>query len=337
LLYILWGEDEFSIAETLQTIKNSCGDSSLLSTNTTLFDGQKLAVNELKSVVGAMPFLSPRRLVVVRGLLERFEPKDKLSQTRKNIGANGKGDDSKAFAGCMLGLPESTILVLIDTFEIKKYSLKNNPLFNAISPKGDIRSFPLIKGTRLTQWIESRVSQRGGSISHQASSLLIETIGGDLFTMTNEIEKLVAFTAGRLIEEKDVRAVVAASREADIFAMIDAIMDRRAGIAEGILQKLLQNGVVPPQMLVLLARQVQMLVQLKDLKRQKRPAAEIQTKLGIFNPFAWNKMSSRADKYTLDNLKKIYQRLLETDLAIKTGRYDGDLALNILVADLCVS
>jgi DNA polymerase-3 subunit delta len=63
--------------------------------------------------------------------------------------------------------------------------------------------------------------------------------------------------------------------------------------------------------------------------------AEIQGKLGIYNSFAWDKMSSRAEKYTLDRLKGIYQSLLETDLAIKTGRLDGDLALNLLVADLC--
>ena len=48
-------------------------------------------------------------------------------------------------------------------------------------------------------------------------------------------------------------------------------------------------------------------------------------------------MSVRADKYTMEKLKKIYQSLLETDLAIKTGRYDGDLALNLLVADLSIA
>jgi DNA polymerase-3 subunit delta len=65
--------------------------------------------------------------------------------------------------------------------------------------------------------------------------------------MSNEIDKGVAYTGGRLIEEKDIRAVVSASQEADIFAMLDAIIDRKAGTAQQILQKLLQNGIVPPQ------------------------------------------------------------------------------------------
>ena len=108
-------------------------------------------------------------------------------------------------------------------------------------------------------------------MSRQATNLLMEVVGGDLYTMSNEINKLVAFTGGRLIEEKDIRMVVSASQEADIFAMIDAIIDRKPGTAEQILQKLLQNGVVAQQILVLLARQIQMLVQVKDLRSQKRP------------------------------------------------------------------
>jgi DNA polymerase-3 subunit delta len=154
--------------------------------------------------------------------------------------------------------------------------------------------------------------------------------------MGNEINKLVAFTSGRQIEEKDIRGVVSASQEADIFAMIDAVMDRQAGPAEQILEKLLQNGAVPPQILVLIARQVRVLIQIRQLRGLKRPAAEIQTATGIINPFAWEKTSRRADRYTLERLKGVYLKLLSTDLAVKTGKFEGDLALNILVADLCL-
>jgi DNA polymerase-3 subunit delta len=335
MIYVFWGKDEFSIEEAVQKIKNSLGEISLLSTNMNLLDGQKLTLNELKAVGEAMPFLADRRLVIVRGLLERFELKDKLGRPIKNNGSGAKQSESQLLADCIRGFPDSTILVLIDVIEPKKNSLQNNPLFQAIAGEAEIRSFPVMQGSQLSQWIESRVNQSGGSISHQATNVLIGVIGGDLHTMSNEIDKLVAFTGGRLIEEKDIRAVVSASQEADIFAMVDAIMDRKAGAAEQILQKLLQNGRVPQEILALLARQVQMLVQIKDLKSQKKPAFEIQSRLGIKSPFAWNKMSARAGKYTLDSLKEIYRSLLETDLAIKTGKFDGDLALNILVADLC--
>jgi DNA polymerase III subunit delta len=336
LIYILWGEDEFSISEALQNIKDSCGESSLLITNTSVFEGQKLTASELRSVGEALPFLSPKRLIIVRGLLERFEPKDKVSRTQASK-PNSKSEESKELADCMSKFPDSTVLVLIDSIEARKNALSNNSLFKLISDNGEVKSFPPIKGVKLSQWIESRVNRRGGSISRQATNILMDIIGGDLYTMSNEVDKLVAFTGGRLIEEKDIRTVVSASQEADVFSMIDAIMDHQSGLAEQLLQKLLQNGTVPPQILVLLARQIQIMVQLKDLKRLKTPTAEIQSKLGIFNPFAWNKLSARAEKYTPEKLKKIYQKILETDLAIKTGKCDGDLAIGLLVASLSIS
>jgi DNA polymerase-3 subunit delta len=335
LLYILWGEDQFSLEEALQNIKKSMGDMTLLSTNTNILEGQKLTLNELKSVGEAVPFLSDKRLIIIKGLLERFEPKDKSSRAKKSNSSANRQDEWQSLADCIRGLPKSTILVLIDAHEAKKTAFQNNLLFKAISSQAEVRNFPTIKGIKLSQWIQARVDKQNGSISRQGISVLAEVIGGDLHIMANEINKLIAFTAGRMIEEKDIRMVVSAAQEANIFAMVDAIMDRKAGLAEQILQKLLQNGIMPSQILVLLARQIQVLIQVKELKRLKRPPPEIQGKLGITYGFIWDKISRRAERYTIERLKNIYQNLLETDVAIKTGRFDGDLALNLLVADLC--
>ena len=119
MLYILWGEDEYSLEETLQGIKSKLGDLSLLSTNTNILDGQKLTSNELKLHGEAMPFLADKRLVIIKGLLERFEPRDKSSRPKKSGGAK-KQDESQLFANCIKGFPPSTILVLIDIIEIRK-------------------------------------------------------------------------------------------------------------------------------------------------------------------------------------------------------------------------
>ena len=305
---------------------------SMLSTNTSLFDGQKLNINELRASAESMPFLSPQRLVIIKGLLERFEPRDKGAKPKKST---AKTDESQPFADCFKNLPPTTVLILDDNIEFKKPFLQNNPLYNAIVEKATVKSFPTLRGIKLAQWIQERVNQGGCSISRQATNLLVEFIGGDLFTMSNEIHKLTAFSNGRQIDEKDVRSLVSASQEADIFVMVDAILDRNASPSAQILQKLLQNGAAPAQILVLLARQIGMLVQIRELKSLKRPSTEIQTRLGIFSSFIYDKLTARAEKYSMDRLKEIYQSLLATDLSIKTGKLEGDLAVNILVAELC--
>ncbi|MDD5083241.1 MAG: hypothetical protein PHU08_07720, partial [Dehalococcoidales bacterium] len=65
-----------------------------------------------------------------------------------------------------------------------------------------------------------------------------------------------------------------------------------------------------------------------------RPEAEIRSKLGLLSDFVWQKTVEQAGRYPLERIKEFYRRLLATDLAIKTGKYKDDLALDILVAEL---
>ena len=78
-----------------------------------------------------------------------------------------------------------------------------------------------------------------------------------------------------------------------------------------------------------------MIVRANELRQQRRPAIEIQNRLGLTSEFALRRTLEQAGRYSLPRLKEMYHRLLEADLSIKTGQYDAELALNILVADLC--
>lgn len=334
MLYILWGEDEYSREEFVQDVKNKLGNISLLSSNTSVLDGNSLSLNELKACAESMPFLAEKRLVIIRGLLEHFEPKTVPAKVKKSASSTSKEHEIQALIECLKGIPPSTILILTDNIENKKNPLQNNPLYKGIFEKAEVKSFPLLKGVRLSQWIQSRVNQKGGAISVQATDILTQLVGGDLYTLINEINKLTAFTAGRMIEEKDVRMVVSAAQEADVFVMVDALIDRKIDLAQNILQGLLKNGVAPGQILTLLARQIQMMIQIKDLKSQKKANPDIQSKIGLFSGYVWDKVYARSEKYTMDKLKQTYNKLLETDLAIKTGKFEADLAMDILIADL---
>jgi DNA polymerase-3 subunit delta len=153
--------------------------------------------------------------------------------------------------------------------------------------------------------------------------------------MASEINKLVLFTLGRRIDEEDVRTVVSYAQQANVFSMVDAILGFQAGVAEQSLEQLLQRGAAPAYLLVMLSRQFQLIVRAKELRRQGKARAEIQNKLGLTSEFALDKTLEQADRYPMEQLKEVYHRLLEADLSIKTGRYNGELTLNILIAELC--
>jgi len=326
----LLGEDDFSIRQALEEIKRGLGDQTLLSANTVTLDGQQLTLGELQTVGETMPFLAERRLVIVSGLLERFEAKGKSGRRKKTAPATSPKDECSLLAAYICRMLDSTVLVLVDGG-----ISRGNPLLAAISAGAVVRSFPLLKDAKLQRWIGQRVAEEGGSISPQAAGLLARLVGGNLWLMANEINKLVLLTSGRRIEEEDVSLVVSHGQEANIFAMVDAILESRARVAEQLLQQLLQKGAAPAYIMVMLSRQVQMIVRAKELINQRKSEGEIQGKLGLTSEFALRRTLEQAAGYSPQRLKEIYHKLLQTDLAIKTGKYDGELALTILVAELC--
>ena len=330
MLYILSGQDDFSLGGSLEEIKRGIGDQALLAANTTVLDGQQVTLDQLRAVCETVPFLSERRLVIVNGLLERFEPKSKSSGQKKITPVANQQNEYKLLATYISKIPDSTILVLIDG-----RLGRNNPLFRALSARAEVKTFPLLRNTELRKWIQRRVIEEGGSISPGAVDLLVKLVGSNLWIMKSEINKLVLFTSGRRIEEEDVKRVVSYAHQANVFAMVDAILEFKAGIAEQSLHQLLEGGAAPAYLLVMLLRQLRMIVRVKELRGQGKPEVEIQNKLGLTSEFALRKTLEQASRYSWERLKEVYHKLLETDLSIKTGKYGGELALDILIAELC--
>jgi len=330
LLYILHGQDDFSLARALEEIKGQIGDQAALALGTTTLDGQQLSVDQLRTVSETVPFLAEKRLVIVNGLLERFEPQPGSRRQRRTPRVAEHQDEYKAFSDCIGRIPDSTVLVLIEG-----RITSGNPLFKELARKATVKAFPLLKEAELREWVRKRVADKGGSISPTAVSLLARLVGSNLWIMASEIDKLILFAPDRRIEEDDVRTLVGYTQQATVFAMVDAILDSRAELAEQLLQHLLQRGVAPAYLLYMLSRQVQMIVRARELRSRGEVKTEIQNRLGLASEFALSKTLEQASRYPLPRLKEVYHHLLETDLSIKTGKYDAELALSVLVAELC--
>jgi DNA polymerase-3 subunit delta len=328
----MYGKDNFSLHQELKKIKAGLGNTEMLAINTNVLDGQQINLAQIQDVCNAVPFLHQVRLVIVEGLLERFEPPKK---TEKRTNTSKLKSDSTLKEWQDLGsyinkIPATTILILIDG----ELDNRKNILLKRLSPLAEIKAFPELKGKYLQSWIRKRITESGGNASPKAINLLEELIGSDLWNMSSEIDKLLAFSHGRLITEDDVKQVTSYTREANIFALIDAILESRIKAAQHLLHRLLQEGVVPPQILVLITRQLRRIIMAKEMS-QKLSRTQVMGRLGITSDYVFDKVSEQAKAYTIENLKLAYQKVLEADVAIKTGKYDGDLAVDLLVVELC--
>ncbi len=332
MLYILYGEDDFSLHQNLKEIKQSLGDPELLAANITILDGQQLTFRQLKNLCDTVPFLSPRRLIIVEGLLKRFEPQPKAKSRSRQAAPELKAREIaewQAFSNYSQQMSDTSVVILIDG----KLS-KNNPLLQALASTAKVIRFQSLRGKDLRDWIQKRVTEGGGTISAGAISLLVELIGSDLWVMDREIEKLLLYTSNHPITEDVVKQVVSQAREIDVFDLTDAVLNSEAQVAHRVLQQLIRRGMSASYLLVMITRQLRLIVRAKELA-QELPRPQVRDKLGLTSDYGLDKILSQAKAYSLSRLREAYHKLLETDFAIKTGKYSGDLALDLLIAELC--
>jgi len=322
MFYILYGQDDFSLNQAVDRIKIDLGEPQMLAVSTARLDGQKLTLRELKENCGAVPFLSSYRLVIVDGLLGKFEPKpDKKRLSQRAVGKSTSGlGEWGDLAPYIEQMPSTTVLILIDG----KLGA-NNPLLGKLLPLARVEVFPLLRGKKLVDWVRQRVTEESASITPGAVDLLAEFIGGNLWAMNNEIMK----------DEGDVRRLVGYAHEVNVFALADAIVEGRIETAQKILHRFYQEGAPATYILAMITRQFRLIAQVRELS-SKLSRRQIQGKLGL-KPFAVDRTLSQAKLYDLEHIKRAYDRLLETDLAIKTGKYNDQLALELLVAELGIS
>jgi len=327
MLYILYGQDDFSLNQAVGKIKAGLGDWEMLATSTTNLEGQHLTLGELRNKCGAAPFLSSHRLVIVDGLLGRFEVKQSRPRSGKGKSKNGLGE-WEGLDSYIKQMPETTVLMLVDE-EVKGH----NPLLKKLLQLAEVRTFPLLRGRDLKAWIQQRVKGEGGDITPQAVNLLAELIGGDLWAMNGEIQKLLLYSHERPISEDDVKQLVSHVQEANIFALVDAVAEGRTELAQRILHRLYDEGVAPTYILVMITRQFRLIAQARDLGKGLS-RLQIQDRLGLKSSYSLDKTLSQARLYDFEGVKRAYDKLLETDLAIKTGIYSDKLALELLVTEL---
>ncbi len=331
VLYILYGKDEFSLSQALESLKREKVAPDTIAANTAVFEAQQLSFSRLVETCSATPFLSPVRVVIVKGLLQIFEEargrgRERRLSSKKADAALGEWEKLASYVEMM---PSTTTLILVDSGDIRR----DNRLLKLLSPLAEVKSFPPLNRHELSLWIHTRVQREGGTISDKAVNLLIKLVGYDLWVMSGEVDKLLSFAQGRQITEDDVRQVSSFAREISIFDLVDAILEGQGRQAQVMLWRLLHEGVSPVSIVAMLARQLRLIVLAKELEGAKSND-EINNWSENVSEYSLRKAREQAKRYSFERVRSAFEKLLEADVAMKSGKYDGDLALELLLAEL---
>lgn len=329
--YVFHGE-EFAARGAVAHLKASLGPADALAANTTAFDGRRVSFGEVAMAVKTVPFLADHRLVVVEGLLERFE--ESRPRRDRPPGADiaperDEGPDPWAGLPALVrSTPPTTVLVFLS-----ERLTARNPVLAQLRQAADVQEFRQPKGRELAAWVTGRVAGLGGQITPPAARLLASYAGGSLRQLDGEVQKLCLYARSRAIQEEDVRLLVADAREASVFALVDALVEGRRAEALRALRDLMDQGAAALYIIAMLARQLRMVAQVRSLRAHGASEAEMLRAIGTGSEFVLRKVRDQARACSDERLVALYRRLLEADLAIKTGALPEELTLETLVAD----
>ncbi len=343
MFWILHGEDEFRRTEFLAQLKADLGDPAMLDINTTLVDGRRATLSQITHAADSIPFLGERRLVIVDGLLSRLSGGKKQDRAESSNGeaavSAGQKELVQGLRDYVQHVPESTLLVFVESTSLPA----SQPLRASVQgdgAPGAVREFRPFSAdrregpTRLVQWTKDRARAKGVALASDALRLLTTYVGYDLRLMDQELEKLAVHAGqGQRVTGDDVRSLVTSVREADIFEMVDALGRRELSRSVTLLHQMLDEGKAALYLLTMIVRQFRIMLEVKELGAEGMSEPEIARELRM-HEFVVKKCNLQARAYTFDQLTLIYETLAGTDEAIKTGKLQDVLALDLLLAEI---
>ncbi len=318
-VYILHGNDEYAIRSFLDDkLKTRMGESSDTAMDITTLDGRSKSLEAIQSETHTVPFLAKRRMVILSNPLSL---------------AKGKTNQEK-FIELLESIPPSTALVLIEdsTLDIKHWLIK---WAKEHTDQAWSQLFSLPKGGAMTRWIMEQAQAMGGEVSNPAAQLLASYTDEDPRLAKSEINKLLTYVDfSRVVSEDDVSTLVADVRQGDVFEMVDAIGYGDGEKAMKMLHRLLEYGEAL-SLFGMIVRQFRLLIQVRELLDENPGLSteDIASEIGV-HPYPIKKITPQAKHFNLLQLKRIYHQLSDLDQAIKTGRLEDNLALDLLIASL---
>lgn len=256
------------------------------------------------NAANTMPFLSERRLVVVRNV-------DKLDVA-----------GLEKLAGYAKDPAPYTCLVLVAA-----KIAKNSKLYRAAAATGVAYEYAAPKRNEYASEVVKLLRERGKTMAMPTAQLLVDVVGRDLRRLDIEAAKLATYVGDEEhISPDDVRAVASATAEASVFELSDAVGERDVTRAMRVLRRLLDAGETPLGVEAMLARHVRALIGARALADRGVSPDAMAPEIGM-SPWQARNAAKQASRYEPKELIAALSGLAAAEEEMKTSPTDAGLVI----------
>lgn len=322
--YYLFGEDDYLKDEELKRLLDAAVDPTTRDFNFENLRGAEVDAESLGSIVTTPPMMADRRVVVVRD----------VSALKK---------DARAMLDKYLKNPADDVLLIL----VAPSGAKED---KGLVSKATAIEFAPLTGNRIPKWIVYYVEHDlKSTITEGAVKLLQEAAGTDLAQLKVELDKVINFTGGEVINEAAVSAVVGVRPGETMGDFLDAVARRDAKTAIAMVGPVLEqpksSGVT---MIMALTAQTLCIGWAESARERGMHAGKISSELfnvlktsgSVYTGRSWGEFvqtcARESERWSARSVDDALAALLTADAALKETRLSSEEQLLAnLVLTLC--
>lgn len=304
--YLLYGPEAYLRRQYRDKLKHvmAAPDDNM---NFATFEGKETDVEAVIELAETLPFFAEQRVILIEN-----------SGFFKN--------SCERLAEYLPKTPSTTHFIFVED-EVDKRS----KCYKAVQKTGKVVEFATQTEELLTRWILSRLKKEGKNITGSVMQLFLSKTGTDMGNIDRELEKLICYTMGRpVIEAADVEAIATEQTQNKIFEMVNAIAEHNQRKALDLYYDLLTLKEPSMRIMYLISRQFQILLNVRDMSARGMDQASMAKIAGI-PPFAVRRNVSQAKGFSMEQLKQALRDGVDLEEAVKTGRMNDQMAVEIFL------
>ncbi len=318
--YILTGDEVFLIEQVRVRLLSALLTPGSEGLDAVSFKGDgnpnSIDFSALQAEISTPPFFSDNKVIF-------------LDRTGFFDGSRSKDLIPAALEAILISLPEHCHLVFREEGATQNSLLKKMRKSGALSAK-----FGRQTNRDLQLWVSGLCRREACRITREAADSLIRRCDYAMSDILNELTTVFlyfAYTGKKDIGLADIDYLCREDLTGKIFDLTDAIAAGKIDQALERLDILLARREPPLFIQTMLARQTRDLLVARESGTSDRIIGSGVTQSRFFA----GKLASQARRFTADKLEAMLETCFQADLAVKSGRLDGEDALAILVIRAC--
>lgn len=321
-IYVLYGKDRFRLQQFIEALTDAMFTAEERELGIVKFDTADTSIDEAVLEAETLPFFVQRKLIVIRDAAVL------ASGGKENSKVEHKPEKLLQY----MEYPSETSVIV---FAVHAEKLdERRKLVKTLKDRNSLVSFPELDAAQLKQWMIKRAAEQNRTMTAEAAELLLVRAGAGMQQLAQEVDKLCLHAgSGGSIDVEQASLLTAATVEEDVFALVDAIAELRIDRAIRLYRELLIRREEPIKIAALIARQLRIMLQIKELEQHHYSPQQMAGQLGL-HPYAVKLAADKSRKFQTVRLGKLLASLAELDYQMKTGAIDKTLGLELYLLSL---